>query len=248
MVPRALIALVAIGVLVGLPMPAVGLSCTLTEIVAGVCSVGGGTDGTDVNLWVDGSTNGGSSGGGSTNAGDSVDCTEVVEGRCVGSSPPKKVDKPETVHDLESLRPARPNQGSEPAGWTIAGLPTNFLSFARTHIVTGELGGFSAEVRFIPVGYRRSFGDGTSGSTRVKGTRWTTPWVSTPTSHTYSTTGAFTVGLTVTYIAEYRYGSGGWTRLGGVVTRTAPDLRLRAFSADTVLVARSCSAGAIGCA
>lgn len=248
MVRRTLIALVAVGVLVGLPAPAVALSCTLTEIVAGVCSVGGGTDGTDVNLWVDGSTNGGSSGGGSTGGGDSVDCTEVMEGRCVGSSPPKKVDKPETVHDLESFRPTRPSQRAEPTGWTIAGLPTNFLSYARTHIVTGELGGYSAEVRFIPIGYRRSFGDGTSGSTTLRGTRWITPWSSTPTSHVYATTGTFTVGLTVTYIAEYRYGSGDWTRLGGVVTRAAPDLHLRAFGADTVLVARPCSAGAIGCA
>jgi hypothetical protein len=60
--------------------------------------------------------------------------------------------------------------------------------------------------------------------------------------------GTWTVGLTVTYVADYRFDGGAWTRLSGVVTRAAPDLSLRVFGADTVLVARSCSTGAIGCA
>jgi hypothetical protein len=59
--------------------------------------------------------------------------------------------------------------------------------------------------------------------------------------------GSRSVQLVVTYVADYRFGSGGWTRLDGVVTRTAPDVSLTVFSADTVLVAQPCSEGAIGC-
>lgn len=222
--------------------PAVALACTMTEIVTGLCTVGGGTDGSGVNLWVDGSTAGGSSGGSPE-----IDCNETADGRCVGVSPPKTVDKPETVHDLESFRPRRPSHESEPAGWTIAGLPTNFITHARTHVVSGELSGHRAQVRFIPVRYRRTFGDGASQSTAVRGAEWSTPWSATGTSHVYRDTGVHTVRLSVTYVADYRYSGLGWVRLGGAVTRSAPDLTVRVFAADTVLVARPCSGGAPGC-
>lgn len=214
----------------------------MTEIVAGICSVGGGTDGTGVDVWVDGSTGGGSSGGSGE-----IDCNETPDGRCVGVSPPKTVDKPESVHDLESFRPRQPRQLSEPGSWTIAGLPTNFVTRARTHIVSGELSGHTAEVRFIPVRYRRSFGDGSTQSTIARGSRWSTPWSNTATSHTYSTAGVVTVHLVVTYVADYRFSGLDWVRLSGAVTRAAPDLSIRVFAADTVLVARPCGSGSIGC-
>ena len=242
LVRRGLIATVVALLLSSGASPALAMTCTMTEIVTGICSVGGGTDGTGVDLWVDGNRPGGSSGGTGT-----VDCDETAEGRCVGTSPPKTVDKPESVHDLESFRPQVPRQFSEPAGWTIAGLPTNFVSRARTHTVSGELAGHSADVRFIPVRYRRTFGDGSAQSTTARGARWSTAWASTATSHVYADVGSRTVQLVVTYVADYRFGNGGWTRLDGVVTRTAPALSITVFAADTVLVAHSCSVGAIGC-
>ncbi len=240
---RRILTAVAAALLIATPVtPATALSCTMTEIIAGICSVGGGTDGTDVNLWVDGSTGGGSSGGGGQ-----IDCDETAEGRCAGVSPPKTVDKPESVHDLESFRPRRPSQLSEPAGWTIAGLPTNFVTRARTHVVSGELAGHSADVRFIPVRFRRTFGDGGTQSTTLRGARWSTAWSATSTSHVYEQPGIETVRLVVTYVADYRYSGLGWVRLGGTVTRTAPDLTIRVFAADTVLVARPCTVDEIGC-
>ena len=240
---RRILTLALVGILsFGIANPAQALSCTMTEIVAGICSVGGGTDETDVNLWVDGSTGGGSSGGSSE-----VECNETPDGRCVGVSPPKTVDKPESVHDLESFRPRQPRQFSEPGAWTIAGLPTNFVSRARTHVVTGELSGHAADVRFTPVRFTRSFGDGSTQSTTARGARWSTPWTTTLTSHTYGDTGLVIVRLVVTYVADYRYSVVDWVRLTGTVSRAAPDVALRVFSADTVLVARPCSSGAVAC-
>lgn len=215
----------------------------MTEIVAGLCNVGGGTDGTGVDLWVDGDTPGSSSGGG----GGEDACTETAEGRCVGVSPPKTVTKPESVHDLESFRPNRPGQYSEPVGWTIAGLRTNFVSRARTHIVSGELAGHAADVRFIPVRYRRTFGDGDSQSTTSRGKKWSTPWANTSTDHIYRESGNVTVRLVVDYVAEYRFAGLDWVRLSGIVSRSAANLDLRVFDASTVLVARPCQDGAFGC-
>lgn len=245
MVRRRLAAAVAVAcattVVGGLPANAV--TCTMTEIVTGICVVGGGTDGSTVDLWINGNKPGGSSGGSNE-----IDCNETADGRCVGVSPPKDVDKPETIHDLESFRPERPGQFSEPASWTVAGLPTNFVSRAAIHVIRGELAGRAADVRFIPVRYRRSFGDGTSQSTTVRGARWSTPWSNTATSHTFVDAGTFPIELVVTYVADYRFSGLGWVRLAGTVTRSAPTITVSVFSADTVLVARSCSVGAIGCA
>lgn len=225
-----------------IPSPALALTCTLTEIVAGICSVGGGTTGTGVDIWIDGSTSGGTGGNS-----DEVECTETADGRCVGVSPPKSVDKPESVHDLESFRPRAPSQSSEPQGWTIAGLPTNFLSRASAHVVVGELAGHRAEVRFIPIHYRRSFGDGHTRSTTTRGAPWSTAWSSTRTSHVYANTGEQVVRLTVAYRAEYRFTRGPWIRLSGSVTRAATPLPLQVYAANTLLVARPCTATAIGC-
>ncbi|MEN9740465.1 MAG: hypothetical protein RLZ72_731 [Actinomycetota bacterium] len=222
--------------------PAAALSCTVTEIVAGLCSVGGSTDGTGVDVWVDGDTAGGSSSGGN-----GPDCNETADGRCVGVSPRTNVDKPESVHDLESFRPLRPRQFSEPNGWTIAGLHTNFVSRAKTHIVAGELAGHSAEVRFTPFLYHRSFGDGFSQTTSHKGSHWTSAWANTTTDHAYYRAGTYTVHLVVDFLAEYRFGDMDWVRLDGVVSRSATDIAVRVFDANTVLVARQCAGTSSTC-
>lgn len=224
------------------PSPANALSCTLTEIIAGICSVGGGTDGDGVDLWVDGSTGGGTDGGDGT-----VDCNETAEGRCVGVSPPKQVDKPESVHDLESFRPRQPRQFSEPDGWSIAGLRTNFVTRIRTHIVSGELAGHAADVKFTPVNYRRSFGDGASQSTIHQGSRWVTPWNNTETDHIYRESGIYSVRLDVDFVADYRFHGMDWVRLDGIVCRSARPLSIRVFAADTVLVARPCDGASATC-
>lgn len=242
MVRRILIVGIVAVVCAVFPTPAVALTCTVTEIVTGLCTVGGGTTGTGVDVWIDGSTSGGSAGGSAE-----VDCNETADNRCVGVSPPKDVDKPESVHDLESFRPRAPSQSSEPRGWTIAGLPTNFLSRASTHVVVGELAGHRAEVRFIPIRYRRTFGDGHTRSTGAKGAAWSTAWSPTRTSHVYDDTGSREVRLTVTYLAEYRFTRGPWIRLSGTVYRAAPPLTLEVYSATTLLVARPCTETAIGC-
>ena len=241
MVRRGLIAALA-SILALTVTPAHALSCTMTEIVAGICSVGGGTDGGGVDLWVDGNDPGGSSGGGG-----GVDCNETAEGRCVGVSPPKTVDKPESVHDLESFRPRQPRQFSEPNGWTIAGLHTNFVTRIKTHVVSGELAGHAADVRFIPVRYRRSFGDGGTQATTHKGSRWSTPWSNTATDHVYSAPGRYTVHVVVDFVADYRFEGLDWVRLDGIVSRPASDLLVRVFAAETVLVARPCSAVTTTC-
>lgn len=232
------------------PVPAVAVSCSGAAIAAGTCSVGGGTTGGGVDLWGDATGDGGSSSSGG--ATDPNECPHPVGDRCLGESPPKDVSRPTTVHDIASFRPDRPSQFSEPLGWTLSGIPTNFVSVAARHVVSGELLGNDADVRFTPVSYARRFGDGSSQSTRSAGDTWLhlrQPWwTRTPTSHVYDHPDVVTVTLTVWFEAEYRFGNQDWHPLAGWVSSRANDLTFRTFEADTVLVARPCVDTAVGCA
>ena len=248
MVRRLAVALMVVVATTTAAIPADAVTCSAAQIAAGSCSVGGGTTGNGVDLWGD-STWGGSSGGSSS--GGSDECQVVVNGQCVGTSPPKDGVGPITVSDLESFRPLAPQQYVEPGGWSLRRVPTNFWSSARTHIVSGRLLDNPADVRFSPVLFRRSFGDGSRQSSDHSGATWRqlgqAPWTRTSTSHTYAEAGSVRIRLVVWYSAEFRFGSQDWRPLSGLVRARANDLSLSVFAADTVLVDRLCSLGAFGC-
>ena len=233
----------------GLPAtPAWAASCTALQITSGACSVGGGTTGGGVDLWGDVSTGGTS---GASGDGEPIECEVVVNDRCVGTSPPKDGTGPTSVHDIESFRPDPPRQSGEPSGWAIRAVPANFWSNAVTHVVSGDLLGNPAEVRFTPVSFRRHFGDGDSRVNREPGASWRDlrqpPWTRTPTSHEFSRAGTYVVRVIVGYSAEFRFGEQDWTPLAGLVTARANDLTVTVLASDTVLVDRDCRAVALGC-
>ena len=248
MVRRIVVALIASAVAATIAPHAVAASCTAAQIAAGSCSVGGGTTDTGVDLWGD-STSGGSSGG--TNSDGPDECPVVVNGQCVGSSPPKGGVGPTTVSDLESFRPITPQQFVEPGGWSLRRVPTNFLSNAYAHTVSGRLLDNPADVRFSPVLFRRHFGDGSRQTSDYRGATWSqlgqSPWTRTPTSHTYDQVGNVRVQLSVWFSAEFRFGSQDWRPLSGLVMVRANDLTLSVLTANTVLVDRLCEPGAFGC-
>ena len=245
---RLVVALIVAAVAGGIAPHAVAVSCTAAQIAAGSCSVGGGTTDTGVYLWGD-STSGGSSG--DTDSDGPDECPVVVNGQCVGSSPPKGGVGPTTVSDLESFRPITPQQFVEPGGWSLRRVPTNFWSTAHTHIVSGRLLDNPADVRFSPVLFRRYFGDGSRQTSDRQGATWRqlgqSPWTRTPTSHAYDELGIVRVRLSVWYSAEFRFGSQDWRPLSGLVMARANELTLSIFTADTVLVDRPCERGAFGC-
>ncbi len=248
MVFRFFLAVMAVLATIALPTTAAAVSCNGAQIAAGTCSVGGGTTGTGVDLWGD-ATLGGSAGDDNSDGPD--ECPVVVNGQCVGSSPPKGGSGPTTVSDLESFRPRSPLQFAEPAGWAIQRIPANFWSTARGQVVSGQLLDNPADVRFSPVMFRRSFGDGSRQTIETPGQTWRelgqSPWTRTSTSHSYDGVGDVRVRLVVWYSAAFRFGSQGWRQLSGFVKARANDLTVSILSADTVLVDRPCSHGAFAC-
>ena len=125
------------------------------------------------------------------------------------------------------------------------GLPTNVFAQIDPHVVPGTLLGQPAQVRFTPYAYRWNYGNGTSsrvGTRGGTGQSYGIPeFAPTPTSHTYTTPGSYTITLTVEDTAEYRLAGGSWIPVTGILTLHANDLPITAGSADTVLVARDCS-------
>lgn len=253
--------LVTVVVVTTLTAGSAAAGCSDTAAASVGCpNVTGGIDNGGVTLT--GTETTGGSGGGSGGEGDrprifddtpdfpcnyerlSPDCVwfEVVE-----------VELPTTIEDLAAFRPTPGRQVGEPAGWTIAGLPTNFYAVTGSHVVAGTLLDRPAHVRFTPVSYAWTYGDGTSATRAAPGRSWAAlrqaEFTATSTSHVYARTGSYTIRLTISFAAEYRFDGGAWRSVSGTIPLRANDLYLRAGTAQTVLVDRDCAAhpGGPGC-
>ena len=149
------------------------------------------------------------------------------------------------ISDLVNFRPITPTQGMEPNGWTVIGLPTNFVAGASVHTLSGSLLGFPADVRFAPVGYRWDYGDGGHDSSSTGGATWAAlnlpEFSETATSHSYRETGSFTITLRVSFAAEYRFDGQTWRNVRGTLAVPASPLTVVAGEARTVLVDRECT-------
>jgi hypothetical protein len=152
---------------------------------------------------------------------------------------------PITLEDLANFVPQQASLVSQPRGWTVVNLDTNFIAGASVHVVGGSLFGRSAEVRFTPHTYDWNYGDGGTNSTAVPGARWDALGVRdfspTVTSHIYRQEGSFTTTVVVRYGAEYRIAGGAWVPVSGEVSSPASATVTMVQSADTVLAARDCS-------
>ena len=102
---------------------------------------------------------------------------------------------------------------------------TNVFVDTESQTFTETLLGIEVEVRAIPVEHRFDYGDGTvrtlhepGGPGAQLGTTEDTETLAdmeTPTSHVYQETGVYPVGVTSTFIGEYRLPGGTWTPVAG---------------------------------
>lgn len=157
---------------------------------------------------------------------------------------------PITIRDIASFVPTPGRQQMEPDGWTVAGLDTNFYALTDAHVVPGTLLGRPADVRFTPTAFHWAYGDGTSATLPTKGGTWTALGLGefdpTPTSHVYEQLGDYTITLSITFAAEYRFDGSAWRPVIGTITLPANDLHLRVGTAKTVLVEHDCLANPAG--
>jgi hypothetical protein len=149
------------------------------------------------------------------------------------------------VSDLVSIPAEAPTQGMEPNGWLVVGVPANFFATATAHQRSGVLLGASAEVRFTPVGFRWDYGDGTTRTSVSGGASWAAlnlpEFSETATSHVFESPGTLSIGLVVSYAAEYRFSGAEWRDVQGLVLVPTSPITAIADRAGTVLVAESCA-------
>lgn len=270
MVRRLIFGFALLGWLISFPVGAANAGCTATDIAGGSCNIGADSNEESVNIWGNWSTGGGGGGGGGSNQNQGVggggssqdtECQVVVSGMCQGSSPSKNLEPvvvepttptaPDSASDLASFKPKTPNQFVEPNGWSLARLETNFWIESGKHSIRGSLFGVEARVRFTPERYRWRFGDGGTLTSNFPGYTWAElglpAWSKTGSSHVYLKPGVYTVEGFVVFSAEYRFDTGGWHEVSGMVTARAKSLTVTVLNSETVLVERDCLSGSIGC-
>lgn len=157
------------------------------------------------------------------------------------------------ISDLKNFKPVPGTNHMEPNGWMVVGLSTNFYSVVGTEVEHGTLLGNPADVRFTPISWHWTYGDGSAATRSTPGRTWAaqriTAFDPTRTSHVYSHPGTYFIDLDITFRAEYRYDGGLWLPVTGTLTLPANRLKATAGSAKTVLVARDCTQnpGGPGC-
>lgn len=148
-----------------------------------------------------------------------------------------------TITDLASFAPSPVALSAEPDNVGIADMPANFLATASVHTQTGTLFGQPLSVRFTPVGYDYTYGDGTTATLTAAGRTWAelgqAQFTPTPTSHVYADRGIYDADVDVRYTAEIDFGTG-WYPIDGELTTDGPAQRIRIFEAHTALVAYTC--------
>ena len=158
-----------------------------------------------------------------------------------------------TIADVTSFSPSQPTLSTEPLGWAVVGLEVNMIAATGTHVSSGILLGSAAEVRFTPVSFDFSYGDGGTRNSPSPGASWASQGLEefspTSTSHIYSQSGSYQASVRVGFSLEYRWGSGAWTRIEGRVFGQAPAHLVVAVNAANVLVQGACQRGSIapGC-
>lgn len=177
----------------------------------------------------------------------SPNCEVKIAGLCRGTSPAKNTPggeaptPPQSLNDLVEFYPENVGFVTEPAGWSLPLLPMNMVASATTTTQSGDLLGWPVEVRFTPVAYRWSYGDGLSRVTFSPGVSWgARQFTPTGTSHSYELSGDYQVSLSVTFTASYRFDQGNFVSLPGQITQPQGIASVKVLSVTPVLVERGC--------
>jgi hypothetical protein len=242
--------------------------CSSADLLSGGCSVSGSINGGGVDLSGHeggaGTSPGNSRGGGTSKnptkpkpkPPDPV-CTSLPEAcqdiRIIGPGAPGNPAL--TINDLRNFPAVPGTDHMQPNGWMVVGLATNFYatvgsSGSGTELVDGTLLGHPATVRFTPVSWHWTYGDGTTATRSTPGSTWAAQGIPefdpTATSHVYTADGTYFIDLSITFKAEYRYAGTTWTPVLGTITLPANRLEASAGDAKTVLVNRDCTQNPIG--
>ncbi|WP_119696498.1 hypothetical protein [Microbacterium halotolerans] len=216
-------------------------------------------------------TNDGTGGGGDGTGGDDTDTEVVYDPRCEWHPGVQRPDfcfdtdddtEDEDVEDdpepptvvtatqVLSFAPPTPSVASEPDGVAIVGMPMNVVVPVAGGSSSGNLLGFPVTVHFTPELLALDYGDGTSVEVTAESATWDSlgqaEFTATPTSHAYQQRGTYTITARVLSSAYVDFGRYGTVPVTGLVTSPASTTSVRAVTADTALVDRTCAENPTG--
>ncbi|MSR98337.1 hypothetical protein FYJ28_05800 [Arthrobacter sp. BL-252-APC-1A] len=140
----------------------------------------------------------------------------------------------------------------QPSPHTLIGAHTNVYVEASSQVFEMELLGQSIRIEVEPTEYTFNYGDGTSyGPVSTSGgplpeARW---GEQTPTSHMYSQTGDFTVGITTFFSGQYSVNGGPMIPMDGRAEVASPSQVVSVWRAESRNVADNClvNPAGVGC-
>ena len=229
-----------------------GSSCTSANQYTGGCPTVEGTL-TDDTAVLSGTQDG--TGGNGSSGGSGADDTLTPEELCALDPSCRRtfsvVGLPTpTLSDLIGFRPTPGVDHMEPNGWFVVGLDANFYATGGSSVQSGTLLGYPASVRFTPVRWSWSYGDGASATRATRGATWRAQGIPefdpTSTSHVYERAGTYYIDLTIGYHVEYTFNGSAWGPIAGTLWLPANRLVATVGGAKTVLVERECTTNPAG--
>lgn len=141
---------------------------------------------------------------------------------------------------------------SQPEGFSLRNGHAHMYAESTTQDFSITIFDQDVRVRAIPVSYVWGYGDGTSRTFAFPGGPVAQRGFdeATSTSHVYSDTGNFGVGLTTRFRGEYSTEGGPWTPIPGVASVPSEQSAMSVWRTKKILVAENCNQGpsSPGCA
>ena len=174
---------------------------------------------------------------------------------CIYSEDPAAFEERLREAALRAFQEAPITPGSmtlQPSPHTLIGAHTNVYVEAQPQVFEMQLLGQSIRIEVEPTEYTFDYGDGTTyGPVSAPGgplpeARWGEP---TPTSHMYSQTGDFTVGITTFFSGQYSVNGGPMIPMDGRAEVSSPPQALSVWRSESRNVADNClvNPAGVGC-
>ncbi|GAA4473352.1 hypothetical protein GCM10023190_05280 [Enteractinococcus fodinae] len=146
-----------------------------------------------------------------------------------------------TASDLLELIPSTPQILMDRGPFGLKNAHTNF--YASDHspqTVTQTMFGQQVTITATPIEYRWDYGDGNSLVTELPGYPVDVFNTETDTSHQYTDTGLYSVGLTTVFEGTYQVDGGATQQVSSTVTQQADPVEIRIWRAVTRNVDQTC--------
>ena len=153
-----------------------------------------------------------------------------------------------TEQQLRELPIAAAGLGSQPGRHTLKGAETNVYADSPAQSFQITILGRAVEVRVRAVEHRFDYGDGSTLVSAAPGgplheSRW---GEKTATSHAYTATGDYTVGLATVYAGEFSVDGGPFRAIAGSAVVPSRPLVLSVWRSEVKLYADDCNANPNG--